>query len=102
MRGGPRRLARRRLFVRGWCSPAVAAPTVVCGKGLAMSLFDADGDGELELLEPSYYALQLLDGPSGQPMSTTPDLGASMPHLQCTAIEADGTPGDELACIHSN
>ncbi len=77
-------------------------PTVVCGKGLAMSLFDADGDGHLELLEPSYSAVQLLDGATGAVLSTTPDLGASMPHLQCTPVEADGTPGDELACIHSN
>jgi hypothetical protein len=76
-------------------------PTVVCGKGIGMTLFDADGDGGLELLEPTYSTLQLLDGPSGSVISTTPAIGESMPHLQCTAVEADGTPGEELACLHN-
>ena len=42
-------------------------PTVVCGKGIALSLLDVDGDGGLELLEPTYWTLQLLDGRTGDP-----------------------------------
>ncbi|MBZ0232795.1 MAG: hypothetical protein K8M05_10735 [Deltaproteobacteria bacterium] len=77
-------------------------PTIVCSKGSGLTLFDADGDGTLEVLEPTYSALQLLDGPTGSVRSTTPPLGASMAHLECMPVEVDGTPGEEVACLHSN
>lgn len=89
-------------FAGGTVREVWQLPTVVCGKGVAMSLFDGDGDGALELLEPTFYTVQMLDGPTGSVLSATSDLGASMPHLQCTPVDVDGTAGDELACIHSN
>ena len=76
-------------------------PTVVCGKGVALTLFDADGDGDLDMLEPEFDRVRVLDGATGTLRATSAAMGYSMPHLRCRDVEADGTAGAELVCMHS-
>lgn len=79
-----------------------AMTSVVCSKGTALTLFDADGDGDLDVLEPAGTGLQVLDGATGEVLGVSADFGFSLGNLLCRVVEADGTPGEELACVHNN
>ncbi len=76
-------------------------PTVVCSKGLATTIFDADGDGAPDVLEPVHNQVQVLDGATGAPSGLSAMIGSAMAHLRCTPVEVDGTPGQELICMYN-
>ena len=75
-------------------------PQTTCGHGNALTVFDGDGDGDLEVLLATFDVFQVLDGATGAELARTEDVGTSVQLTTCVPLEADGTPGDELACVH--
>ncbi len=76
-------------------------PDSACGRGNSLTLFDADGDGRLEMLLATQDVYMLLDGATGTEITRTGDVGTAVQHATCTPIDVDDEPGEELACIHN-
>lgn len=76
-------------------------PSVGCGGYQALTLFDADNDGTLEVTLATPNTMQIVDGKTGAVSATSPDLGGiRTPFAECMPANVDGLPGEELVCIN--
>jgi hypothetical protein len=75
-------------------------PSSECGGGVALTLVDSDGDGDLEILHGSDDSLALLDGRTGAELARTPALGTRIQRSRCLPYDLVGGRGDELVCVH--
>lgn len=74
-------------------------PFARCGGGRSFTVADLDGTPPMELLIANNRTFAAVDGTTGTLLDETDDLWDRAPISYCTAVETDGTAGDELACV---
>ncbi len=75
-------------------------PSSECGGGVALTLFDSDADGDLEVLLGADDSLAMLDGRTGAELARTAAMGTRVQRSRCVPVNLVAGRGEELVCVH--